>query len=140
VFARPEHPLAVFLDDLQWLDSATLDLMEYLLTQPDVRHLLLIGAYRDNEVDPAHPLVRKLQAMRQAGALLQDIVLAPLTRQDLEQLIADSLHCELGYARSQNWSITKRPVIHFSRSNSFLHFLKSPCSPLIISKGDGLGI
>ena len=98
VFARPEHPLAVFLDDLQWLDSATLDLMEYLLTQPDVRHLLLIGAYRDNEVDPAHPLVRKLQAMRQAGALLQDIVLAPLTRQDLEQLIADSLHCELGYA------------------------------------------
>jgi PAS domain S-box-containing protein len=98
VFARPEHPLALFLDDLQWLDSGTLDLMEYLLTQPDVRHLLLIGAYRDNEVEPAHPLVRKLQAMRQAGALLQDIVLAPLTRQDLQQLIADSLHCELGYA------------------------------------------
>src|SRR6516225_2839822 len=97
VFARPEHPLALFLDDLQWLDSATLDLMEYLLTQPDVRHLLLIGAYRDNEVDPAHPLVRKLQAMRQAGALLQDIVLAPLTREDLQQLIADSLHCEPGH-------------------------------------------
>jgi PAS domain S-box-containing protein len=98
VFARPEHPLALFLDDLQWLDAATLDLMEDLLTQPDVKHLLLIGAYRDNEVDPTHPLVRKLQAMRQAGALLQDIVLAPLTRDDLEQLIADSLRCELGHA------------------------------------------
>src|SRR4029077_2534123 len=48
VFARPEHPLALFLDDLQWLDAATLDLMEDLLTQPDVRHLMLIGAYRDN--------------------------------------------------------------------------------------------
>ena len=68
VFARPEHPLALFLDDLQWLDAATLDLLEDLLTQPDVRHLLLIGAYRDNEVDAAHPLMRKLDAIRQAGA------------------------------------------------------------------------
>ncbi len=98
VFARPEHPLALFLDDLQWLDAATLDLMEDLLTQPDVKQLMLIGAYRDNEVDAAHPLTRKLQAMRQAGALLQDIVLAPLTREDLEQLIADSLRCEPRHA------------------------------------------
>ncbi len=94
VFARPEHPLALFLDDLQWLDAATLDLMEDLLTRTDVQHLLLIGAYRDNEVDPTHPLMRKLGAMGQAGAVLQNIVLAPLTREDLGQLIADSLHCE----------------------------------------------
>src|SRR6516165_4821202 len=94
VFARPEHPLALFLDDLQWLDAATLDLLEDLLTRSDMQHLLLIGAYRDNEVDPTHPLMRKLEAMGQAGALLQNIVLAPLTREDLGQLIADSLHCE----------------------------------------------
>ena len=50
VFARAEHPLALFLDDLQWLDTATLDLIEHLVTHPEVRHLLLIGAYRDNEV------------------------------------------------------------------------------------------
>lgn len=100
VFARPEHPLALFLDDLQWLDAATLHLIEDLLTQPDLKHLLLIGAYRDNEVDSTHPLMRKLQAMRQAGALLQDIVLAPLTRENLQQLIADSLHCEPGHAES----------------------------------------
>src|SRR5262249_24453165 len=93
VFARPEHPLALFLDDLQWLDAATLDLIEDLLTQPDVRHLLLIGAYRDNEVDHTHPLMLKLGAIRQAGAKVEDIVLAPLTREDLEQLIADALHC-----------------------------------------------
>jgi PAS domain S-box-containing protein len=89
-----EHPLALFLDDLQWLDAATLDLMEDLLTHPDVKDLMLIGAYRDNEVSRAHPLMRKLQAIRQAGATVHDIVLAPLTRDDLEQLIADSLHCE----------------------------------------------
>ena len=98
VFARPEHPLALFLDDLQWLDAATLDLMEDLLAQPDVAHLLLIGAYRDNEVDATHPLVRKLDAMRKAGGLLHDIVLAPLTREDLDQLIADSLRCTQEHA------------------------------------------
>jgi serine/threonine protein kinase len=61
-----EHPLALFLDDLQWLDAATLDLVEDLLTHPDVKDLMLIGAYRDNEVGLAHPLMRKLQAIRQA--------------------------------------------------------------------------
>ena len=81
VFARPEHPLALFLDDLQWLDAATLDLLEDLLTRPDVQHLMLIGAYRDNEVDSAHPLMRKLEAIRKAGATVQEIVLAPLARE-----------------------------------------------------------
>src|SRR6202008_1595708 len=68
VFARPEHPLALFLDDLQWLDAATLDFLQNLFTQPYVHHLMLIGAYRDNEVDLAHPLWRKLEAIRQTGA------------------------------------------------------------------------
>ena len=54
VFARPEQPPALFLDDLQWLDAATLDLIEDVLTQADVRDLMLIGTYRDNEVDAAH--------------------------------------------------------------------------------------
>ena len=94
VFARPEHPLALFLDDLQWLDSATLDLLEDLLTQSDVRHLMLIGAYRDNEVNSSHPLMRKLDTIRKAGAPVQEIVLAPLTGEDLAQLITDALHCE----------------------------------------------
>jgi PAS domain S-box-containing protein len=94
VFARPEHPLALFLDDLQWLDAATLDLIEDLLSDPEVKHLMLIGAYRDNEVDATHPLMRKLEAIRQRGAIVHDIVLAPLARGDLEQLIVDALHCD----------------------------------------------
>jgi PAS domain S-box-containing protein len=94
VFARPEHPLALFLDDLQWLDAATLDLLEDLLTRDDLQHLLLIGAYRDNEVSAAHPLMRKLDAIRQAGALVQDISLRPLAPNDLRALLVDSLHCE----------------------------------------------
>ncbi len=94
VFARPEHPLALFLDDLQWLDAATLDLLEDLLIQTDLHHLMLIGAYRDNEVNATHPLVRKLDAIRQSGAAVQDIVLTPLRRDDLLQLLVDSLRCE----------------------------------------------
>ncbi len=94
VFARPGHTLVLFLDDLQWFDAATLDLLEDLLPRSDLLHFMLIGAYRDNEVNSAHPLLRKLEAIRLAGARLQEIVLAPLGREDLGQLIADSLHCE----------------------------------------------
>jgi predicted ATPase len=73
--------------------AATLDLLEDLLTQADVQHLLLIGAYRDNEVKATHPLMRKLEAIRRAGALVREITLAPLAHEDLEGLIADSLRC-----------------------------------------------
>jgi PAS domain S-box-containing protein len=92
-FARPEHPLALFLDDLQWLDTATLELLERLVTDPDVRHVLLIGAYRDNEVSSSHPLMRTLGAIRDAGARAQEIVLAPLGLNDVERLVADALQC-----------------------------------------------
>jgi PAS domain S-box-containing protein len=94
VFATAEHPLALFLDDLQWLDVATLDLLEDLLTQADVQNLLLIGAYRDSEVDVAHPLMRKLVAIRSSGAKVSEIKLEPLDREHVGRLIADALGCE----------------------------------------------
>jgi PAS domain S-box-containing protein len=94
VFTRPEHPLALFLDDLQWLDAATLDLLEDLLTRSDRPHLLLIGAYRDNEVSAAHPLMRTLDAIRRAGARVQEIRLTPLTPDHVGELVADALRCE----------------------------------------------
>lgn len=94
VFARPEHPLALFLDDLQWLDSATLDLLQELLTGPSVQHLMLIGAYRDNEVNSDHPLIRKLEAIRKAGAVVHGIMLEPLACDDLGALVGDALHYE----------------------------------------------
>src|SRR5262249_2536876 len=96
VFARQEHPLALFLDDLQWVDVATLDLLEDLLTRSELPHLMLIGAYRDNEVDAAHPLMRKLEVIKSAGARVKEITLGPLTREHLGQLLADALRCEPG--------------------------------------------
>ncbi|CAM2154810.1 two-component system, LuxR family, sensor kinase FixL [Pararobbsia alpina] len=93
VFTR-EHPLALFLDDLQWLDAATLDWIADLLTHPEVGHLMLIGAYRDNEVDATHPLMRTIGAIRRAGAAVSEVVLEPLRHNDLEQLISDALRCD----------------------------------------------
>jgi PAS domain S-box-containing protein len=98
VFARPEHPLALFLDDLQWLDAATLDLLQYLITNAEVRHLLIIGAYRDNEVSPSHPLMRTLAEIGKAGAPMQQIALASLGLEAVTQLMADTLHCTWEHA------------------------------------------
>jgi predicted ATPase len=92
VFARPEQPLVLFLNDLQWMDAATLELIERLVTEP--QHLMLVGTYQDNEVDPSHPLMRTLETIRKAGGSVQEIVVAPLRPDDIGQLIAGSLHCE----------------------------------------------
>jgi PAS domain S-box-containing protein len=94
VFARKEHPLTLFFDDLQWLDAATLTLLADLVTHPEVGYLLLVGAYRDNEVGPSHPLLRTLEVIRKAGAKIQEIVLAPLKLDDIGRLVADALHRE----------------------------------------------
>ncbi|XYI03928.1 AAA family ATPase [Sorangium sp. So ce1128] len=93
VFARKEHPLALFLDDLQWTDLASLGLLHELLTHPDTRHLLVIGAYRDNEVPPSHPLMLTLDQVRKEGARISDIVLGSLSPEHLAALVSDALHC-----------------------------------------------
>jgi PAS domain S-box-containing protein len=94
VFARPEHPLVLFLDDLQWADAGTLGLLEHLLTEPDVHHLLIIGAYRDNEVDSAHPLNQTLEKLRDTGVTVCQLPLAPLALADVTELLVDTLHSD----------------------------------------------
>jgi predicted ATPase/signal transduction histidine kinase len=91
VVATPEHPLVLFLDDLQWADAASLRLIKHLLTHPETPPVLLIGAYRDNEVSPSHPLVLSLEELRKAGAQLTDLQLEPLRLEELQQLVADTL-------------------------------------------------
>ncbi|HUC28838.1 MAG TPA: serine/threonine-protein kinase PknK, partial [Candidatus Acidoferrum sp.] len=94
VFARKEHPLALFLDDLQWVDSATLDFLEYLFIHSGIHYLLVIGAYRENEVSQAHPLARAFDTIRAGDVRVQEIVLAPLDRENTETLVAEALHCQ----------------------------------------------
>ena len=94
VFAQKQHPLTLFLDDLQWLDVATIRLIEHLLNNPEVNHLLIVGAYRDNEVSPSHPLMLTLDSIRKAGILVDEIVLQPLSLKDVNHFVADALRCE----------------------------------------------
>jgi len=105
-FCTQDHPLVIFLDDLQWADSATLKLIELMMTDTETEYLFLIGAYRDNEVNPTHPLIITLEGLRRQGATINQITLTPLDSAHISQLIADTLY--LGTAapksslRSQN--------------------------------------
>lgn len=97
VFARPEHPLVLFLDDLQWADTASLRLLEEIADDTDTHHLLLIGAYRDREVDQLHPLTQVLE--RLSGVRIEEVALAPLTTEDALALVADTLRSDRERAR-----------------------------------------
>ncbi|MEH1831294.1 MAG: AAA family ATPase [Nostoc sp.] len=91
VFTIAEHPLVIFLDDLQWADSASLKLMQLLMT--DTGHLLIIGAYRDHEVNPVHPLMLTLNEIEKALFTINTITLAPLSQVQINYLVADTLKC-----------------------------------------------
>ena len=95
VIARKDHPLVVFLDDLQWTDASSLNLLNVLLTNPNLAHFLVIGAYRDNEVDDAHPLTKSIAELRQSKVNVDSITLQNLSKEDINSICADSLHCSL---------------------------------------------
>ncbi|MBD1879142.1 AAA family ATPase [Coleofasciculus sp. FACHB-T130] len=100
IFAQKEHPLAVFLDDMQWADSATLNLIQTITTGSNLQHLCFILAFRDNEVDLLHPFSLMMEQIRQGGAKITEIVLTPLNLTYVNQLIAETLHCEPGRSES----------------------------------------
>ncbi len=96
VFATTEHPLVIFLDDLQWADSASLKLLQLLMEE--TQYLLIISAYRDNEVSSAHPFMMTINEIVKSHAIVNSITLQPLSPIDMNQLVADILHCELSLA------------------------------------------
>ncbi|WP_236143674.1 ATP-binding sensor histidine kinase [Nostoc sp. CMAA1605] len=96
VFTSVNHPLVIFLDDLQWADSASLKLMQLLMA--DTGHLFIIGAYRDHEVNPAHPLMLTVNEIAQTAATINRINLAPLNSDQINDLVADTLKCEKNLA------------------------------------------
>ena len=98
LFTIKEHPLVIFLDDLQWADSASLKLMQLLMSDIDNCYLFLIGAYRDNEVFPAHPLMLTLAEIQKTEAKVNTITLAPLAQPDVNCLVADTLACSTALA------------------------------------------
>lgn len=86
-----EHPLVIFLDDLQWADGATLNLIKLMVTDINLQYLFAIGAYRDNEVNLSHPLAIMLDELRKAEVIINQITLTNLGIEEISQLIADTL-------------------------------------------------
>ncbi|NJN30351.1 MAG: AAA family ATPase [Synechococcales cyanobacterium RM1_1_8] len=86
-----EHPLALFLDNLQWADSASLQLLEVLLSQGQIPNLFVLGAYRDNEVEPGHPLQQWITQLGEAQVQVEQLPLGPCSSDAVVELLADSL-------------------------------------------------
>ncbi|MCY1020391.1 trifunctional serine/threonine-protein kinase/ATP-binding protein/sensor histidine kinase [Pyxidicoccus sp. MSG2] len=99
-FAAAEHPLVIFLDDLQWADAPSLKLLQLLVSDAAAQHLLVIGAYRDNEVSSTHPLVLALEALDKAGAVTRTLTLTPLRLEHIAELLEDTLKCGPERARA----------------------------------------
>ncbi|WP_448207128.1 trifunctional serine/threonine-protein kinase/ATP-binding protein/sensor histidine kinase [Azospirillum sp. sgz302134] len=92
--ATPDRPLVVFLDDLQWADRSSLDLLAKLAACADLRHMLLIGAFRDGEVPPGHPFHRMVESVREAGTRVETLTVGPLDEAAVRDLVADTLRRE----------------------------------------------
>ncbi len=122
VFTTKEHPLVIFLDDLQWADLASLNLLKSLITESKTGYLLILGAYRDHEVFPAHPLMLTLDEIEKTKANIQTITLEPLTNPMVNQLVADTLICCEELAQPLTDLIFQK-----TQGNPFFitHFLKS---------------
>ncbi len=97
LFTTAAHPLVLFLDDLQWADLASLNLLQLLMQ--DAGYFLIIGAYRDNEVSPIHPSILAFEEIEKTGVVINTIELTPLTQTDLNRLVADTLNCDLVVAQ-----------------------------------------
>ena len=119
-FAAEEHPLVIFLDDLQWADAASLKLMEMFITVK-AEYLYLIGAYRDNEVDSSHPLLRTIEEIEKSGAEVETIQLQLLKETHVNQLLSETFSCDL--------ETIKAPCRVMLRQNPGEPFLPEPVHP-----------
>ncbi|MEA5602912.1 AAA family ATPase [Nostoc sp. UHCC 0252] len=136
LFTTKEHPLVMFLDDLQWADSASLKLMQLLMSESSGGYLLIIGAYRDNEVFAAHPLMFTLEEIRKAQATINTITLTNLSLLSLNELVADTLSCSLEVAHPLTQLIYQK-----SKGNPFFstQFLKAIYEDNLITFDEKLG-
>jgi predicted ATPase/C4-dicarboxylate-specific signal transduction histidine kinase len=134
VFATLDHPLTIFVDDLQWADSPTLKILETLTKSKETHHLLLLGAYRDNEINPLHPFTQMVQNLEKEGIEILKITLAPLMEFFIERMICDTFHKEVG-------SELPELVHKKTGGNPFFvrHFLKTLYLDSCISYSSSLG-
>jgi len=126
-----EHPFILFIDDLQWVDSASLCLLKSIMLDEEIQHLLIIGAYRDNEVDSSHPFIMAASELQKANAIINTIELANLQPAAINHLLQDSLKCfakqtqpltDLIYHKTQGNAFFTQQFLQTLYSDALLHF------------------
>ena len=123
VLGKKEHPLVIFLDDLQWVDPDSVKLIELIMTDEDTKYLFLIGAYRDNEVDRSHHLTIFFEKLQMETRPFDIVVLGPLNLEHLTQLIADTL-------KSEKEAVTPLAKLVFQKTNGNPFFVNQFLSTL----------
>jgi predicted ATPase/serine phosphatase RsbU (regulator of sigma subunit)/tRNA A-37 threonylcarbamoyl transferase component Bud32 len=122
LFARKKHPLVLFIDDLQWVDSASLHLIKLFMQSTELRYFLLLGAYRDNEVDAYHPFILLVEELKKARVNVSDLTLKPLQLAHINQLVSESISVEL-----EKTVALAETILHKTEGNPFFinSFLKN---------------
>lgn len=120
---RTEHPVVMFIDDLQWVDSASLKLIQMLITQEELRYLFFIGAYRDNEVGPTHKLKIFLSEIQRRGIGLESLVLKPLELEQVNQILAHTIGSEESVSLPLSKLVFEKTQGNPFFVNQFLQFL-----------------
>jgi predicted ATPase/class 3 adenylate cyclase len=131
VLMQPDNPLCLFMDDLQWSDSASLELLSHVLIEPHTKNFLFVGAYRSSEVEPSHPLAQTIHALKNASIKVQSIELCDLGIADVMQLVSETLSpsasetlpvAELLHSRSQGNPLYLTQLLHFLHDKGLVTF------------------
>lgn len=123
--ARPDVPLVLFLDDMQWADFASLELLKLLFkSESELEHSLIICSYRDNEVDDVHPFRLAVREVKRAGAQVSDIILGPLGNDTLAAMLSDILHLKKEETNELSALFQKKTQGNPFYIKAFLDFLK----------------
>jgi tRNA A-37 threonylcarbamoyl transferase component Bud32 len=108
IFCRSEHSLVIFLDDLQWADLASLNLIERLISDSELQYFLIVGAYRDNQVSISHPLMYFIEKIEAAKVPIDRIDLHPLDSSQIDRLVADTLNCSTEFSQPLAELLTRK--------------------------------
>ncbi len=129
VLCSKEHPFILFIDDLQWIDSASLTLLKAIMLDGEIQHLLIIGAYRDNEVNSSHPFVMAMDELQKNNVVINTITLTNLQLLDVNNLLQDTLQCEtiqnlanLVYQKTQGNAFFTHQFLHTLYEEELLNF------------------
>lgn len=122
--AHKNHPVIIFFDDLQWIDTPSLKLLEMALTNGNINYLHIIGAYRDNEVSEEHPLRAAIESIKKSSISVETMTINNLLEEDITQLLSETLRVPTSEVRSLSSLIYAKTEGNAFFTHQLLHSMK----------------